>query len=69
MITKEKEMELSKPYQADSALQEPKSALRKTDTTCRLNLSRLYPRRRCGRGAASCPSNRRGHWKSPVIYR
>src|SRR5258707_14100762 len=28
MLTKEKEMEISKPYRAESALQEPKSALR-----------------------------------------
>jgi len=51
MTTKEQEMKISKRAPP-------------LDATSRLNLPRLYPRRRCDRGAASCRSNRPGYWKS-----
>ena len=74
MITKEKEMKISQTYRADSAPQEPKSALRGlmqrlglTLLACTLAIGVTEAQRR--KAPANCPSNLRGYWKGPVIYR
>ncbi len=68
-------MRISQTYRAESAPQDPKSALRRMMQRLGLTLlactfahwcDRLCE---CRRGHASRPSNFRCYWKSPVIYR